>query len=209
MHGALGGPVLSILKLAISAGYLTTWPELNPQNVFKLKSLDYAILVHMDQKRKNSPFTREQLKNEDWHETINSHVHNKTCNFFHKFINFNHIICTNQTGKFKRRSKRHHKCIFLTYSYDTSATLVFSMKSRKVSELLTVLQDMHEYLTLRGFKPRHQKLENEISSAVENFLKASKVSFQLVPLHIHCRNVAERVIRTFKNHFITILYMVH
>ena len=64
-------------------------------------------------------------------------------------------------------------------------------------------------MSLRGFKLRHQILDNEISTLVENFLKSSNVKFQLVPPYIHRRNAVERAIRTFKNHFITILCSVH
>ena len=35
-----------------------------------------------------------------------------------------------------------------------------------------------------------------------------KVDYQLFPTNIHCRNVAERVICTFKVHFLEILYGV-
>ena len=36
-----------------------------------------------------------------------------------------------------------------------------------------------------------------------------KVNYQLVPPHTHRKNAAERAIHTFKNHFITILYIAH
>lgn len=66
--------------------------------------------------------------------------------------------------------------------------------------MLEVLKGMHEHLSLRGCKPKHQALDNEISILVTSFLKKSDVKFQLVPLHAHRRNAAERSIRTLKNH---------
>ena len=58
-HGALGGPVLSTLQRAVKAGYLQTWPDLKEASLSKLKTPDYTILGHLDQKRKNSQSTRE------------------------------------------------------------------------------------------------------------------------------------------------------
>ena len=68
---------------------------------------------------------------------------------------------------------------------------------------------MHQYLSIRGFKPKHQILDNKTSALVTNFLKLSDVNFQLVLPHIYRRNAVECAIRIFKNHFITILYSVY
>jgi hypothetical protein len=47
-------------------------------------------------------------------------------------------------------------------------------------------------------------MDNEASKGVKDLLTNEyKLMYQLVPPHIHQRNAAERVIRTFKNHFIT------
>jgi hypothetical protein len=44
-------------------------------------------------------------------------------------------------------------------------------------------------------------MDNEASAAVKEFLRKEAIQYQLVPPHIHRRNVAERAIRTFKAHF--------
>ena len=124
-------------------------------------------------------------------------------------MNFKDTICTDLIGKFKCKSKRGYQYIFLTYGYDSSTIIVQPLKSGKLSEILKVLQEVHKYLSSRGFKLHYQILDNEISTQVSNYLKASDVTFQLVLLHIHRRNAAERAIRTFKNHFITILCTTH
>jgi hypothetical protein len=58
------------------------------------------------------------------------------------------------------------------------------------------------FLQSRGFKPLLQRLDNEATSALQDFLVALDIDFHLAPPHIHRRNAAERAIRTFKNHFI-------
>jgi hypothetical protein len=48
-------------------------------------------------------------------------------------------------------------------------------------------------------------LDNEASRCLKQFLNTNGIEFQLVPPHSHHHNAAERVIRTFKNHFIACL----
>ena len=48
-------------------------------------------------------------------------------------------------------------------------------------------------------------MDNEISYEFKSALRKQNVAFQLVPPHVHRRNAAERAIRTFKNHFLSVL----
>jgi hypothetical protein len=77
------------------------------------------------------------------------------------------------------------------------------MKSRSASEWVKAYDTIHQELTVKGFKPKLQTLDNEASAALKNFFTANDVDYQLVPPHCHRRNAAERAIRTFKEHFVT------
>jgi hypothetical protein len=57
-------------------------------------------------------------------------------------------------------------------------------------------------LIICGLKPHLQRLDNEASLALINYLTKQGINYQLAPPHIHRRNNAERAIYTFKNHFI-------
>jgi hypothetical protein len=72
------------------------------------------------------------------------------------------------------------------------------MKSRSASECVKAYDTIHQELTVKGFKPKLQTLDNEASSALKNFFTANDVDYQLVPPHCHHRNTAERANRTFK-----------
>lgn len=50
-----------------------------------------------------------------------------------------------------------------------------------------------------------QRLDNEVSTAYLNNIEKHNMEYQLTPAQMHRRNIAERAIQTFKNHFITIL----
>ena len=89
-----------------------------------------------------------------------------------------------------------------------NAILLWPLKPRKGKELADKLSEIHEHLEERGHKPNHQFLDNETSKEIKAYLKGQEVTFQLVPPHNHRKNATERAIRTFKNHFITIIYML-
>ena len=46
-----------------------------------------------------------------------------------------------------------------------------------------------------------QTLDNEASDILLEYMRNNKIDIQLAPPHIHRRNLAERAIRTFKEHF--------
>jgi hypothetical protein len=76
------------------------------------------------------------------------------------------------------------------------------MKSRSASEWGKAYDTIHQELTIKGFKPKLQTLDNEASAALENFFTVNDIAYQLVPPHCRRRNAAGRAIRTFKEHFV-------
>ena len=53
--------------------------------------------------------------------------------------------------------------------------------------------------------PTTHILNNEVSAAFQRVITSNNCTFQLIPLHVHRRNIAECAIRTFKDHFLSIL----
>jgi hypothetical protein len=76
------------------------------------------------------------------------------------------------------------------------------MKSRSSSEWVKAYDTIHQELTVKGFKPKLQTIENEALAALKIFFTVNDVEYQLVPPHCHRRNAAECAIRTFKEHFV-------
>jgi hypothetical protein len=76
------------------------------------------------------------------------------------------------------------------------------MKSRSASEWVKAYDSIHQELTVKGFKPKLQTLDNEASTALKNFFTVNDIAYQLVPPRCHRRNAAEGAIRTFKEHFV-------
>jgi hypothetical protein len=80
------------------------------------------------------------------------------------------------------------------YVYDCNYVKVIPMKSRSASEWVEAYDTIHQELTVKGFKPKLQTLDNEASAALKIFFTANDVDYQLVPPHCHRRNAAERAI---------------
>jgi hypothetical protein len=106
------------------------------------------------------------------------------------------------TGKFPVRSSKGNSYVKVCYVYDCNYVKVIPIKSRSASEWVKAYDTIHQEITVKGFKPKLQTLNNEASAALKNFFTANDVDYQLVPPHCYCRKAAERAIRTFKEHFV-------
>jgi hypothetical protein len=117
-------------------------------------------------------------------------------------------LYTDLPGKFPVRSSKGNSYLIVCYIYDCSYVKVIPMKSRSASEWVKAYDSFHQELTIKGFKPKLQTLDNEASTALKNYFTVNDIAYQLVPPHCHRRNAAERAIRTFKEHFVAGLFSV-
>ena len=60
-------------------------------------------------------------------------------------------------------------------------------------------------MKLQHIVPLRQILDNEISEAYKEEIRHTGMTYQLVPPDDHRRNLAERAIQTWKNHFFSVL----
>jgi hypothetical protein len=92
--------------------------------------------------------------------------------------------------------------MLVVYEYDSNFIHVEAVTSKSGPDILAAYKIAHALLTSCGLRPRIQRLDNEASNALQQFMHSAEVDFQLAPPHVHRRNAAERSIRTFKNHLI-------
>jgi hypothetical protein len=107
------------------------------------------------------------------------------------------------TGKFHVRSSKGNSYVMVCYVYDCNYVKVIPTKSRSASEWVKAYETIHQELTVKGFKPKLQTLDNKALAALKIFFTTNDVEYQLVPPHCHRRNAAERAILNFKEHFVT------
>jgi hypothetical protein len=92
------------------------------------------------------------------------------------------------------RSIKGNWYVMICYVFDYNYVRVVPMKSRSASEWVKAYDHIHQELTSKGFKPKLQTLDNEVSAALKNFVTTNDVEYQLVPPHCHRLNAAERAI---------------
>eukprot|EP00978_Attheya_sp_CCMP212_P022995 scaffold69577_cov29-Attheya_sp.AAC.1 len=112
-------------------------------------------------------------------------------------------IYTDQPGRFLvSSSKGISYSMLVLYDYDSNYIHVEPMPSRSKESILSAYKKALAILIRAGLRPKLQRLDNEASAILQEYMTKQEIDFQLVPPHIHRRNAAERAIRTFKNHFI-------
>jgi hypothetical protein len=111
-------------------------------------------------------------------------------------------IYTDLTGIFPTTSISGNRYILILYDYDSNSVLSAPMKNRGAKGMVRAFDLLIQSLIIRGLRPSLQRLDNEACLALRNYLTKQGIDYQLAPRHIHGRNNAERVIQTFKNHFI-------
>jgi hypothetical protein len=158
-----------------------------------------TAMGHMNQRRQNIQSTSKAHIEKQ--QTPDTELGTKTHLLYAVVVDQGQLY-TNLTGKFPVRSSKGNSYVMVCYIYDCNYVKVIPMKSRSASEWFKSYDGVHQELTVKGFKPKLQTLDNEASAALKNFFTANDIAYQLVPPHCHRRNAAERAIRTFNEHFV-------
>jgi hypothetical protein len=201
LYKALFNPTKSALLQAVKNGHLITWPGLREDAIHKhLKLTPATAMEHMNQRRQN---IRSTLKAPiaDAPQTVTD-LSTKTHLVYTLLVDQGQLY-TDLTGKFPVRSRKGNSYVMVCYVYDCNYVKFIPMRSRYASEWVKAYDHIHQELSVKGFKPKLQTLDNEASAALKNFFTTNDVEYQLVPPHCHRRNAAERAIRTFKEHFVS------
>jgi hypothetical protein len=216
LHAAMFSPAISTWCAAIDAGRFTTWPSLTSAQVRRHAPFSVPMIKgHLDQARANQRSTKPgpppgfksfPLPDEEGDLDANpapgdaplarSHFIYADCQ------DVTGQIFTDPTGRFITPSSSGNAYILMVYDYDSNYIHAEPMRSRSGPDILDAYQRAVALLTKRGLRPQLQRLDNEASLALQEYMAEQQIDFQLAPPHVHRRNAAERAIRTFKNHFI-------
>jgi hypothetical protein len=211
-HASLFSPSLSTLCQAIDDGHFPTWPGLTSSAVRKYPPQSIPMhQVHLDQVRANLRSTRppassrQQPTSEDNLEddvAPPAEDNTRTRIIYADSHCTTGMVDTDPTEKFLVPSVSGNQYILILYKYDSNYIHAEPMIDRTCPSIIAAYQRSIVFLQSRGFKPLLQRLDNEATGTLQDFLFASNIDFQLAPPHVHRGNAAERAIRTFKNHFI-------
>jgi hypothetical protein len=112
---------------------------------------------------------------------------------------------SNQTGCFPATLSSGNQYIMELVEVDGNYIDAEPMKNRSAGSMEKAYLALWKQITESGsIKPMTHILDNEASAELKEAIKKN-CTIQLVPPDNHRRNLAERVIQTFKNHFKAIL----
>ena len=93
----------------------------------------------------------------------------------------------------------------IIHEIDGASTWVEVMKNRTEGEIIEARRRGLKKMRQQGITSAHQVLDNEISQTYKDKIRELGMLYQLVPTDDHRRNIAERAIQIWKNHFVGVL----
>ena len=224
MHAAFGSPCVSTFLRALRRNWLDTIPRLTATLVSANRPNSIATaLGHLDQKRQGIDSTRVTRSsspvdsspqsspslNPDFDQTDPLDPHDpdgvdpydpaQPPPLFCKLLTTADI---DASGRFPVPSSRRNEYMLL--SYFKGYVHVEPLPSRHDTAYIDAYTRTHDYWTQFGPVPDIVRLDNETSAKLEAYIKTF-ATFQYFPPGNHRANRAERVMRTWKNHFIATL----
>jgi hypothetical protein len=193
LHKALFSPTKAEMLQAVKDGHLITWPGLMEDAInTHLKLTPATAMGHMNQRRQNIRSTTKAPNEKQ--QSPDTDLGTKTHLVYAVVVDQSQLY-TDLTGKFPVRSSKVNSYVMLCYIYDCNYIKVVPMKSRSASEWVKAYYSIHQELTVKGFKPKLQTLDNEASTALNNFFTVNEIAYQLVPPHCHRRNAPSELSR--------------
>jgi hypothetical protein len=189
LHKALFRPMKSAMFQGVKDGHLITWRGLTEDAINNhLKLTPATAMGHMNQRRQNiqstlkAPIEKQQPPDTD----LGTKTH------------LVYAVVVDQCQLYTDLTGKGNSFIMLCYIHDCNYIKVVPMKSRSVSKWVKAYDSIHQELTVKGFKPKLQTLDNEASSALKNFSTVNNIAYQLVLPHCHRRNAVERANQNFQ-----------
>jgi len=221
-HAALGSPALSTLQKALDAGYLPGFPGLTPKTLRLHPPFSVATIKgHQDHVRKNvqstkpkptpppktstAPIESDDDDNDEDFFPVSDVPNERTHNCYLAIEQVTGQVYSDLTGKFTIPSSNGNKYILVVYDYDSNCIFAEPLVSREAKNIVAAFKKVVDQLKAASLTPKFQRLDNECSKLLKDYMTSNNIDFQLAPPDCHRRNAAERAIRTFKNHFIAFL----
>ena len=111
-------------------------------------------------------------------------------------------IYSDQSGKFLITSASGNNYVFLLYDFDSNLIWAVPIPTRSKFQILKAYQQITKLLSSRGLNPKLQRIDNECSDVLKEYMTANNITYQLTPKGKHARNAAEKGIQTWKDHFL-------
>ena len=203
LHASAGYPTKETWLKAIRQPHssYSTWPLVNVKNVNKhFPESEETQKGHMKSQRQGVRSTKITPKKQEPQETQQEQPTEN--DIIIRTYDTNDTMYTDQTGKFPHTSSRGNRYQMILFHVASNSIWVEPTKNKTEGEMILARQRALQRMKLCGIIPKRQVLDNEASAAYRTAIKESNMEYQLVPPDDHRRNVAEKAIQTWKDHFI-------
>ncbi len=195
IHQFMGSPPSATLLRALDCSEeLTTIPGLTPALIKNHLPCSTATdKGHMRRHRSNTASTRNPQNN-----IIAAHAKVERMFTRQELCAMQDVFCfaaltnaitgtmyTNITDAFPVCSFKSMQYIFVAYIYDLNAIIIRAMPLRTDASMVSVFTEVITILKTGGYQPALNVMDNECSTAVENYIRSEKINIQLVSLHNH------------------------
>ncbi len=145
----------------------------------------------------------KEAESPDKNQTIIPHV--KKHDILILMYNAKATMSSDQTGKFPAVSSKGNKYVMVLHDVNSNLSWAEPMKNQTGGELILARNRALTRMQQQGINPKHQILDNQASESYKDAIRASGMTYQLVPPDDHWCNMTEKAIQTFKDHFIGVL----
>jgi hypothetical protein len=205
LHAAAGFPTKTTWLAAIRLGNYDTWPLVTVSNVHKhFPQSEETQQGHMRSQRQGVRSTKTAPRTTAGMTALATPSHTQH-DIYIKTYDTHDTVYSDQTGKFPHTSSRGNRYQMILYHTDSNSIWVEPTKNKSEGELMLARTRALTRMRACGLTPRRQVLDNEASAAYKQSILESGLTYQLVPPDDHRRNVAEKAIQTWKDHFIAVL----
>jgi hypothetical protein len=180
-HASLWSPTVTTLATALAKNYVSNFPGLSSRTLRNHPPHSAATIKgHLDQSRKNQRSTKTSktstiIEPDTDTDDLESFpiapvdgARSHAC--FVSTIEITGQIYTDQTGKFITPSSTGNNYLLVLYDYDGNAILVEPMKSRHATAILKAYKTIHAKLCKAGLRPQLQRLDNECSAILKDYM---------------------------------------
>jgi hypothetical protein len=209
-HACLGFPVKQTWLNTIKAGNCNTFDGLTYSNAARYcPDADKTIMRHLAQPRQNVPSTIPKQPLPALLVVLPPPVAMPSNQIFAVTQPLSKLFI-NKTGRFPVRARSDNQYVMIAFHANGNLILQQAFKTKSDRHRIAAFNAIMTCLAAHGLFIDLQILNNKASSAYKEAITFKwNATFQLVPSDMHCRNRAERIIRTFKDHFLAILARVN
>lgn len=195
-HASLCSPTVSTLETALKKNYVRGFPGLTAKSLRKHTPNSVATAKgHLNQQRarnKSHNLSKlvilDELPDEDRNHDMHPSFEERKNYCFAVIIEPQNQIFTDLTGRMVIPSSQGNQYIFVLYDYDSNAILVTALPNRRGPTIRNAFIRLHRRLVLAGLRPKLQRLDNEVSADLVEFMENEQINYQLVPPNNHRLN---------------------